>query len=306
MLYSSNKTLLAFSIAFTACQAAKGTLGFALGTKKADSSCKAQADYESDFKLIAAASGSKIVRGYSASDCNAAREILPAAKSQGFQVILGIWPDVEKSYNDDKAAITTYAPKFADQVYAVTVGSETLYRGNFTGATLLAKVNDMKNALKGTKIKVGTADSWNKYADGTADDLIRGNPDILLVNAFGFWQGQDTSNATHQYFDDIMQAYQHIGAINPSHKIELWTGETGWPSDGGTDFKAAKAGTKNAATYFSQGICGMLNWGYNVFAFEAFDEPWKPKSKGDGGILADETHWGAMTVDGKSKYSLKC
>jgi glucan 1,3-beta-glucosidase len=56
--------------------------------------------------------------------------------------------------------------------------------------------------------------------------------DDRLVNAFGFWQGQDISNATHQFFDDIMQAYQHIGSIAPGNKIELWTGETGWPSDG--------------------------------------------------------------------------
>jgi glucan 1,3-beta-glucosidase len=149
-----------------------------------------------------------------------------------------------------------------------------------------------------------------------------------LVNAFGFWQGQDISNATHQYFDDIMQAYQRIASVAPGNKIELWTGETGWPSDGknnlvprfmpiqnnllitpspgGSDFSAAKAGTKNAATYFSQGVCGMLNWGYNAFFFEAFDEPWKPKSIGDNGLAADETHWGAMTVDRTSKYSLKC
>lgn len=37
-------------------------------------------DYESDFDAIVAASGSKIVRGYAASDCNAAQQILPAAK----------------------------------------------------------------------------------------------------------------------------------------------------------------------------------------------------------------------------------
>lgn len=103
-----------------------------------------------------------------------------------------------------------------------------------------------------------------------------------------------------------MQAYQHIGSVNPSHKIELWNGETGWPSDGGSDFSAAKAGTKNAAKYFSEGVCGMINWGYNVFFFEAFDEPWKPKSIGDNGVAADETHWGAMTVNGQTKYSLKC
>lgn len=88
----------------------------------------------------------------------------------------------------------------------------------------------MKNAVSWAK--VGTADSWNKYADGTADAVIQGNPDILLVNAFGYWQGDDIGNATHQYFDDMMQAYQHIQGIAGNSNIELWNGETGWPTDG--------------------------------------------------------------------------
>ena len=75
-------------------------------------------------------------------------------------------------------------PQYKDQVYAVTVGSETLYRGNFTGEELLSKINDIKSALPGTK--VGTADSWNKYADGTADALIKGGVDLLLANAFAY------------------------------------------------------------------------------------------------------------------------
>ena len=71
--------------------AAVGRLGFALGTKRPDGSCKYQVDYEADFDAIQAASGSTIVRGYSASDCNFAQYALPAAKARGFQVVLGIW-----------------------------------------------------------------------------------------------------------------------------------------------------------------------------------------------------------------------
>jgi len=63
-------------------------------------------------------------------------------------------------------------------VYAITVGSESLYRGNFTGEQLLAKIQDMKAAFP--NIKIGTADSWNKFQDGTADPLIK-NVDILYV-----------------------------------------------------------------------------------------------------------------------------
>ena len=107
---------------------AGGTLGFALGTKKPDGTCKYTADYETDFDAILSASGSRLVRGYAASDCN-------------------------------------------------SVGSETLYRGTFTGAQLLQKINQVKAMFP--TIKVGTADSWNKYADGTANAIIQGGVELL-------------------------------------------------------------------------------------------------------------------------------
>jgi glucan 1,3-beta-glucosidase len=66
------------------------------------------------------------------------------------------------------------------------------------------------------------------------------------------------------------------------------------------------AGTQNAATYWSQGVCGMLDWGFNLFYFEAFDEPSKPPSVGDNGQAEDEAHWGAMTSDRNLKFSLSC
>jgi hypothetical protein len=130
----------------------------------------------------------------------------------------------------DLAAIQQYAPQYTDVVYAITVGSESLYRGNFTGATLIAKMNDVR-AATGNAFRIGTADSWNKYADGTADAVIQGGADLLLVNAFGFWQGQGIDNATHTYFDDIMQAFGRIEKLaGGPGKIEVWTGETGWPT----------------------------------------------------------------------------
>ena len=53
------------------------------------------------------------------------------------------------------------------------------------------------------------------------------------MNAFGYWQGQDISNASATYLDDLQQAYGHIQALNQSTTlIELWNGETGWPTTG--------------------------------------------------------------------------
>jgi glucan 1,3-beta-glucosidase len=70
---------------------AAGMMGFALGDKTATGACKAQSDYELDFDAISSESGAKLVRIYAASDCDTAKNILPAAKSKGFQVVLGIW-----------------------------------------------------------------------------------------------------------------------------------------------------------------------------------------------------------------------
>lgn len=79
--------------------------------------------------------------------------------------------DTDEGFNEGKAAVQTVASQFADQIYAVTVGSESLYRGNFTGDELADLIQDVKSAVP--DLKVGTADSWNKYADGTADPVIR-------------------------------------------------------------------------------------------------------------------------------------
>jgi len=293
-------------VAAPAVVSAAGTMGFALGTKEADGKCKTVDDYKKDFDAISDASGAKIVRGYAANDCDFAKNALPAAKEKGFKVMLGIWPDVEQSFNDDLNAIKGVAKSYTDTIYAVTVGSETLYRGNFTGDELKDKISKVKSQLP-SGIKVGTADSWNKYADGTADAII-GTADIILINAFAFWQGASTDNATHVYLDDMYQAVDHIQKIagGADKMPEIWSGETGWPTAVGTDYEEAHGGTENAEAFYRNGFCTLLSYGFSAFYFEAFDEPWKPSSVGDNGKAADETTWGAMTADRKAKFSLKC
>ncbi|KAI9790536.1 MAG: glycoside hydrolase 3 protein [Peltula sp. TS41687] len=288
---------------------ATGRLGFALGTKlpyadfrRGDPYCKTTADYEADFDALKGYS--TLVRGYAADDCNFAQQVLPAAKNKGFKVILGIWADTDSSYNSGKAAVQTYANQFPDQVYAVTVGSETLYRGNFTGDELMQKINDVNSVIP-SSIKVGTADSWNKYADGTADPVIRG-AEILLINAFAYWQGQEIGNATATFLDDIQQAMGRVQSIRGSlNGVEIMVGETGWPTAGGT-YGSAVPSTPNAQTFWKRSVCGMRAWGVDVFAFEAFDEPWKPVSVGDNGESRDETHWGVFNADRSFKYDVRC
>ena len=78
-------------VAFATGTSAAGTLGFALGVKRVDGLCKVTGDYEADFDAIKNNAGSTTVRIFDASECDVAAQILPAAKSKNFGVVLGIW-----------------------------------------------------------------------------------------------------------------------------------------------------------------------------------------------------------------------
>ena len=85
----------------------------------------------------------------------------------------------------------TYAKQYESTVYAVTVGSESLYRyyhetdGHTTGLSndeLNGAINNYTQAMLDLDLKfpVGTADSWNVYNDGTADNVIQ-NTNVTIL-----------------------------------------------------------------------------------------------------------------------------
>lgn len=101
-----------------------------------------------------------------------------------------------------------FIPKFGfENIYAITVGSESLYRKELTGVKLAAKIKEVKDVLKelgADSIPVGFADSWNMIVASDAKPAIEAS-NIILANAFSYWQGQKMDNATHSFFDDIMR-----------------------------------------------------------------------------------------------------
>ncbi|PLB43770.1 hypothetical protein P170DRAFT_514095 [Aspergillus steynii IBT 23096] len=277
--------LLAAVPAVTAAE--QGKLGIALGNKNVNGQCKTVSDYEADFDALRKVT--TLVRTYSASDCDTAKNIIPAAKNKKFQVVLGVWPDYDDSFNKDFGILKQYVHGNEDVVYGITVGSEVLYRGGLSPAKLKERIIQVVDEFP--KVTVGTVDSWNKFADGTYDDIIA-SPKInyFLANGFAYWQGQAIDNATNTYFDDMRQARKRIES-KAGRKVRFGNGETGWPTTGGTDYEKAVAKTEYAQEYWKSAVCGILTWGVDVFYFEAFDEPWKPVSKGDNGEEKDETHW---------------
>lgn len=91
---------------------------------------------------------------------------------------ISIRPDTEASFNADTAALqSALTSEMLPHVYAITVGSEALYRKSMTAQQLLSSIQSVQKLFP--TVKVGTADSWNLFADGTADPLIKGGVKLL-------------------------------------------------------------------------------------------------------------------------------
>lgn len=85
--------------------------------------------------------------------------------------------DYDQSFDQDFNALKQVVPGNEDVVSAITVGSEVLYRGSLTAQALLSKIQQVQNQFP--SVAVGTVDSWNKFADGTADPIIQGGVTYL-------------------------------------------------------------------------------------------------------------------------------
>jgi len=161
---------------------AAGQLGFAVGNTNSDGSCKTQSDFEADFEAITDNTQSTLVRTYSSSDqygnlCNTPSEILPAAKAAGVQVLLGMWPD-GGAYEKEKAPLVDAdVEQYGDILFGITVGSEGMYRGTYDADDLINWITDMKETFPNTKI--GTADSWNCWNNGTMDGIIKSGIELV-------------------------------------------------------------------------------------------------------------------------------
>ncbi|RPA75046.1 glycoside hydrolase [Ascobolus immersus RN42] len=287
-----------------------GKLGFALGNQNPDGSCKKTADYKKELAIIG--TRGKHIRMYTATECGDLNELLPALKGTDFKVLLGVWPTGHIQYTQDskfeaeKEALKKALPKYGfENIMGITVGSEHMYRKELKGDKLSKNIEEVRKIVRAVKggenIPVGTADSWNKWVEGDAEPAIVGS-DIVLANAFSYWQGQKMNNATQSYYDDIMQALNRVQTVKKDQPFEFWVGETGWPSKGKAFEDGAPGSVENQRKYWKEAICSMLNWGINIFVFEAFDEDWKPAEK-DNSV---EKHWGVWNLDGTEKFDMSC
>lgn len=93
-----------------------------------------------------------------------------------------IRPDVEESLKSGSEALeavsASYGDRLGDLVYAVTVGSEALYRKSLTAEQLNSAIDGVKKIVP--NMKVGTADSYTSYTEGSMDPVIK-NPNVGIL-----------------------------------------------------------------------------------------------------------------------------
>jgi exo-beta-1,3-glucanase (GH17 family) len=155
-----------------------------------------------------------VARLYSTSDCDSLANAVPAALQVGMQLLVGLWLEDETHYTAEKLAlinVLSQHPNWQNWIYAVSVGSEDLYRGQMTATTVAQKINDVKGPLtqKGVTAPVGHVDSvWYVVRSiGRAFKPIyefRKYPDYAeVVYASGFI-GIDRVSCKAKFFDLLL------------------------------------------------------------------------------------------------------
>ncbi|OZJ06259.1 hypothetical protein BZG36_00798 [Bifiguratus adelaidae] len=213
--------------------------------------------------------------------------------SQGLQLMLGLWVNNNPSVfaAQKQALVHLVSTSNVDNVIGVSVGSESLYRGEVDSNTLAGYITETKQALAsaGKSIPVSTADVYYKFEAPVIQAV-----DYLMMNAFPYWEGVAISSAADTLFNHI----NYVKSIAQGKEVVV--SETGWPS-AGPNFQSAQSGVAQQAQYLSQVSCRAQQTGTKIFWFEANDEPWK-------GANTVESHWGLWDVNGqwRTNYHFGC
>lgn len=253
--------------------------------KRADGSCSSYERVVADLRIIKTYTTK--VKTFSLRDCRQAELILRAVRQiGGMKVSLGIWPTPESTFRAEKQELMRLNRTIGlNNVIAVSVGSEHLYRGDLTPRNLATKIYDVKGMLRGIlrhpEIKITTADVYYELVEPVITAV-----DFLTMNAFSYWEGVPISSASNTLFSHIYE----VRARSKGKMVVV--GETGWPT-AGSNFGAAVPSSANLRTYLNQVVCRARRENVRVFWFSAFDSLWKP-----AGV---ERNWGLYNYQRQRK-----
>ncbi len=258
-----------------------------------------------------------VFRTYSCAPHTPAEETLRLIDEHGLdlKVAIGAWIEPEAELDDRGAVVRRLAENavanraevmeairlakaYPGIVEAVIVGNETQVSWSGHRVRRETLIRHIRTVRDQTTVPVTTADDFSFWLEprshAVADEI-----DFILLHAYAMWNGQPLDDA----IDWTDETYREVARAHPGKRIVL--GETGWATRKHTEGEQAELirGTPGEAEQ-ARFLEDLRAWSGRrrvlVFAFEAFDEPWK------GGDHPNEVekHWGLFFESRQPKAAM--
>lgn len=260
--------------------------GFAFSPYRVDQSplkneFPTEAQIVEDINLLTGKTRS--IRTYSAA--GTLHEIPRLAAERKLNVVLGAWLTRDPVIDEQEIKTVIGLAKKHRNIKYVTVGNETILRGEMSVAELSPLLDRVRKAVKQP---VSTAEPWNVWL--AHPELVK-HVDFLAVHILPYWEGMDVDIAV----DHVFAVMQRLKKEFPKKEIVIT--EVGWPSDGRTR-ESAVASTANEALFLRRFLHRAEKEGLVYYLMEAFDQPWKEDSL-EGAV---GSYWGVYDVERKQKF----
>lgn len=223
------------------------------------------------------------IRTYSVLDGGAA--VPQLARGQGLSVTLGAWLDTRLERNEEEIRKTVELANRFSSVERVTVGNETLLRGDLTIEQL---IHYLRRVRAQVTAPVGTAETWDVWLEHPE---LGAEVDFIAIHVLPYWDKIPVERAV----DYVLARYREVERAFPGKPVVL--GEVGWPSEG-RPRSGAVASSANQALFLREfaSLADRLELDYYVI--EGFDQPWKGELEGAVGA-----YWGIYDTERQPKFA---
>jgi exo-beta-1,3-glucanase (GH17 family) len=232
--------------------------GFNVAANNPDGSCKSQADWETAFNTLKGLPGYfTSVRLYASSDCDTLENAVPAALATGIQILVGVWTEDDTHYNNEKQALLNAILQHGSSwIIAVSVGSEDLYRGNTSPATLASQINDVRGMIRsvGANQQVGHVDTWTAWVNSTNNAVITAS-DFVGMDGYPYFQGAAIQDGANVFWQSVQDTRNAVNSVKPG--TQVWITESGWPVSGPSDGSGVPS-ISNAQAYWTNVACAAF------------------------------------------------
>ncbi|KAI8642495.1 glycoside hydrolase superfamily [Parasitella parasitica] len=262
--------IFACCLVYNAIAASSPFYGLNYGVNK--DSCPTFDTVKRDFRTLSQYTNT--VRVYSIKDCQIGQLALQASQESKMKIYLGMWIDKTDSFEEEYAALQKLASSNSFyNVEAIIVGSEVMYREDMSSDQLVKHINKVKNLVGPKGVKVTTSEVYYKFYPDIVDAV-----DLLMMNAFIYWEGEHISNAV----DKLKQHFLTVKSVSKGKVVRI--SETGWP-DQGEQVKDSVSLPENQKDFLFKALCMTRTLGIEMIWFSAIDELYKPGVEGHFGLL---------------------